>query len=406
MKKSKSLYQLTILVVGLLMLSALAGCKAAPTPTPTATPRTTTPTLAASPTLTASPKPTATPTVTPKPTATPALTPPYYQGKTLKIVVPSGAGGGTDIFARFMSYWLPKYLPGNPTVVVVDMPAASGTAGCNYVYNMSRPDGYTALVANAGNNTAVLLGFQGVKYDLANMPIVVGAAGGGTFYYCKAGVISKIDDIYEKPLLVFGSQVISSTPTMLFALAKEILGFKTERIVLGYSGQGDVARAFLAGEINCSGTGITDYITFTQNFVQKGEAVILWQSGSLDPQGNVARKIPDIPMVYDRYLEKYGKQPSGKAWEAFKSYLGGAVAFDKGLLFTPNTPDAIVKIVGDACQKMASDPEFVASAKKTLELEAVTGEALGKMSRVVFAKPDKEVLSWLKTWLHDVYNVE
>src|SRR5215468_3331675 len=69
----------------------------------------------------------------------------FYQGKTLRVVVASAAGGGSDIVARLMMRHLPKHIPGSPTVVVENMPGAGEIIGTNYVYGKTKADGLTVL---------------------------------------------------------------------------------------------------------------------------------------------------------------------------------------------------------------------------------------------------------------------
>lgn len=72
---------------------------------------------------------------------------PFYQGKTLRVIVASAPGGGSDIVARLMMRHLPRHIPGNPTIVVENMPGAGEIIGTNYVYGKAKPDGLTALFA-------------------------------------------------------------------------------------------------------------------------------------------------------------------------------------------------------------------------------------------------------------------
>ncbi len=87
--------------------------------------------------------------------------PNYFKGKTIEIVVPMAAGGGADIGARFLSNWLPKFIPGNPLVIVVNMPGANGMLGSNHVYNVAKKDGTTMLNTSGAVNLISLLQLKG-----------------------------------------------------------------------------------------------------------------------------------------------------------------------------------------------------------------------------------------------------
>ena len=62
-----------------------------------------------------------------------------YEGKQIRLVIASGAGGGYDVYARFLARHLPRHIPGNPTIVTQNMPAASGLAATNWAYSPAAP---------------------------------------------------------------------------------------------------------------------------------------------------------------------------------------------------------------------------------------------------------------------------
>src|SRR5215218_1116504 len=70
---------------------------------------------------------------------------PYYAGKQIRMVIASGAGGGYDVYARFLARHLPRHIPGNPTIVSQNMPAASGLAATNWTYTAAPKDGSVIL---------------------------------------------------------------------------------------------------------------------------------------------------------------------------------------------------------------------------------------------------------------------
>jgi len=67
----------------------------------------------------------------------------YFQGKTIRLVVGSSSGGGYDLWARLLAQHIGKYIPGNPVVLVQNMPGAGGVVAANYVYGIAKPDGLT-----------------------------------------------------------------------------------------------------------------------------------------------------------------------------------------------------------------------------------------------------------------------
>ena len=100
---------------------------------------------------------------------------PFYQGKTLRVIVASAAGGGSDIVARLMMRHLSRHIPGNPTIIIENMPGGGEIIGVNYIHNKAKPDGLTALFAT-GTPITQLLELPGIEFDLLKMPIIGGSS--------------------------------------------------------------------------------------------------------------------------------------------------------------------------------------------------------------------------------------
>jgi tripartite-type tricarboxylate transporter receptor subunit TctC len=307
-----------------------------------------------------------------------------------------------------MSDWLTKYIPGNPVTLVRNMPGATSMIGCNYVYNIAKKDGLTLLAGDAGSNLSSLLQLKGVEYDLTKMPIVLSGPS-GQFYYIKADLIKNFKDIFEKEIIIYGARPPGGGLSTAFILARELLQFKTKKLVLAYAGAGDARRAFLSGELNTSSDTTAAYASQVLPMEKKGEIKMLWQSGTLDEMGNVIRVDPPfghIPSVYERYVEVYGKPPSGKVWEAFKTILVACVVFEKSIAFPPGTPPEIVSIVSDASEKIVKDPQFIASADVKLQSTFTAGASMRKVFDRNMIRANPEAINWLRTWLREKWGVE
>src|SRR5262249_9507114 len=68
---------------------------------------------------------------------------PFYQGKSINLIIGNQAGGLYDLWARLIANHIGKQIPGNPSVVVQNMPAAGSLVAANYLYNVAKPDGLT-----------------------------------------------------------------------------------------------------------------------------------------------------------------------------------------------------------------------------------------------------------------------
>src|SRR4030042_549113 len=104
------------------------------------------------------------------------LAAPYYQGKMIKIIVGGPTGGGYDRVARLLARHLPKHIPGNPTIIIENMPGASSIIAANYIYNLAKPDGMTIGAPQRGIPTAQILKIEGAKFDAAKYSWIGSAA--------------------------------------------------------------------------------------------------------------------------------------------------------------------------------------------------------------------------------------
>src|SRR5215475_9008578 len=92
--------------------------------------------------------------------------PPFYQGKTIRIIVGSDSGGLYDLWARLFAKHMPKHIPGSPNMIVQNMPGAGGLAATNYLYGLAKSDGLTLGMFQAHRYMQQLTGAEEVKFDL------------------------------------------------------------------------------------------------------------------------------------------------------------------------------------------------------------------------------------------------
>jgi tripartite-type tricarboxylate transporter receptor subunit TctC len=149
----------------------------------------------------------------------------FYQGKTLRVIAASAAGGGSDIVARLMMRHLPRHIPGNPTLVVENMPGAGEIIGTNYVYGKAKPDGLTALFAT-GTPINQLIELPGIEFDVTKMPIIGGSSESVAAFVItdKTGVKSARDLLNPKAPIVIGGSGYGSIKDVSMLAAMNLLG--------------------------------------------------------------------------------------------------------------------------------------------------------------------------------------
>lgn len=294
---------------------------------------------------------------------------------------------------RVIAKQLSKYLPGSPELVVRNMPGGGDTIGPNYAYSRN-PDGLTFLGSGSSPQFNQLVGQKGVQYDVTKMTLVV-SVGSGAVYVVRSSIIDKPEDILKARGIIWGSG--AGGFGVLFALAREVLGFSVEKASLAYPGSSDARRAFLSGEVNMTAADANAFNTQLLERVQKGEVLPVFQSGLLDVKGDLVRD-PSLPFmtIKELYEKVHGKQPSGIEWDAYRSVVA-IRTYDFVVLLPPNMPDNIAKAYWDAAEKMLKDAEFrqIVNAMVGKDAPWYTGEALNKAYKAQFSI-DPKVAAWIK----------
>jgi len=100
---------------------------------------------------------------------------PYYEGKTIRLIVGFSAGGGFDLYARTIARHMGKHIPGNPSIIVENMTGAGSLISANYVYKIAKPDGLTIGHFNATLFLNQVLEQPGIEFDARKFEFI-GAA--------------------------------------------------------------------------------------------------------------------------------------------------------------------------------------------------------------------------------------
>ncbi len=287
----------------------------------------------------------------PAPSPTPSPEPaPYYAGKLITIWNGDQAGGGTDAMARLAAALLPKYLPGEPTIVVRNIPGGAGVIAVNSFYNTAKPDGLTLFQASSSITAMQLRRVGTVKYDLLKCVAIANVNRGGSIMVIRNEALSRLTDPNAEPVIC-GSKDGEEQWVAMPMYGAEFLGWNM-RWILGYQGVPDFGMAIRRGEIDMFGTSAASIV---KNLVTEDVAQLLVHFGVRQGVSRVPRPdFPDVPVFEDVLGEN---KPEGIPWEAYMAFVGPQLV-DKLLLAPPGTPPEIIDILIDAYTKVSKDPEF------------------------------------------------
>jgi Tripartite tricarboxylate transporter family receptor len=331
-----------------------------------------------------------------------------FKGKRIEIIVPSSEGGGTDIWARIFAPLLEKNLPGNPTVVVRNVPGGASIAGGNQFQSSARPDGQMVFALAGSTIMGYLFRDNRVRFKLEEwIPVVASPMGTVVYAAPSLGVKSPGDISQLKGKeLVYGSREPTGTDLPML-LAFDMLGLELKP-VYGIRGRGDGRLGFERGEFTIDRQTAIAYEQGVVPLVKAGKAVPLFSFGVFDPQGNLQRdpNFPDIPHFGEAYKTVHGKEPSGPAWEAWKTFMAAGYGVSKAFVLPAKTPRDIVEAYETAIATVLKDPD---SREKLKDEIGDYPQGLGKEA-MAFVKQastiDAESEKWIRDWLTTKHGVK
>jgi tripartite-type tricarboxylate transporter receptor subunit TctC len=322
-----------------------------------------------------------------------AATPEFFKGKTIRVVVGNSVGGAQDDWGRFVAQYLGKHIPGNPDIVVQNMPGAGTVIAANYVYSVAKPDGLTLGLINPAIYIDQLLGAKEVKFDWPKFSWIGSPERIDQVLFIRADTPYKTLEDIRKAAEPPKCAALARTGLGYFLpqLLEEGLGLKIHMVV-GYGGGGDMNLAIEKGEVQCRAGTVSAYVGRepTRTWIKNGFVRALAQSGA-----KRYPKLPDVPTVYE-LMETY-KAPD--ATKRLARVLLSSGDLGRPFIAPPAVPAERVKVLREAFTKAMNDPALLADAnKRKWDLDLLSGEELEVVSKDIMVQPP-EVIERMKKLL-------
>jgi tripartite-type tricarboxylate transporter receptor subunit TctC len=275
----------------------------------------------------------------------------FYKGKTVRLVIGYGPGGSYDLYGRLAAEFLGRHIPGNPTVVPVNMPGAGGMKAVDYLYKVAPQDG-THLGSVAQQMAMALVGDDKMGIDprrfsyLGRLTSMIDVAVATQ----KTGITS-FEDARKREVTVGAGQ--STSTSAIYARALNAYAGSRFKIITGYSGTAEIQLAVDRGEVEVNGGESLPTIIVQHPEWLQGKAVLLFQSGL-----KRASQLPQVPTMVELVT---GNSEEGRA---VMRVLAGTAEVGRAILTTPGVPAERVKALQAAFAAMVKDPQFRATAEK------------------------------------------
>ncbi|MGH7833831.1 MAG: hypothetical protein ACREQK_09325, partial [Candidatus Binatia bacterium] len=219
---------------------------------------------------------------------------PYFQDKTITILRGGSPGGSGDMQAKSLIPFLKKYIPGNPTIIIQNMPGAAGMKAVNYAYATARPDGLTITAIGSGLAAGAILGLPGVKYDLDKL-IYLGSTEHGdpyVFLSRKEAGFDNLEKLRAASGVRIGAQTVGHAVYISGRIFAYILGLTNPNIVVGFGGP-EMDLALARGEIDARANSADTVVRRNADAFEKGQLNIL--ATITIPKGQFHPRFANLP---------------------------------------------------------------------------------------------------------------
>jgi tripartite-type tricarboxylate transporter receptor subunit TctC len=285
----------------------------------------------------------------------------FFKGKQLRFVVGSAVGGAYDLYARALARQIVRYIPGNPTVIVQNQPAAGGVVMTNQLFAQGPKDGTAIGIPLNGIPTAPMLQ-TGAQFDATKL-IWLGSINREAYvgFVWHTVPISHIGEMAAQEVLV-GSSTVGATMSDFPLLLNDLLGYKF-KVVRGYQGTPQINLAIERGEIQGNaGVGWASVKTLTQNWIDEKKIRILLQY-NVEPYP----ELPGVPLVMSLARTD--------AERLAMRLLFARTEYARPYFLPPDVPPDRVAALRRAFDATMKDPAFLAEAAKLqLEVLPMAGE--------------------------------
>ncbi len=299
----------------------------------------------------------------------------FYRGRTVNLVVGYSVGGGYDIHGRLLARHLGKHIPGNPGIIVQNMPGGGSLRSANFLYNAAPKDGSTIGIFSRGMAMEPLIGASNTQYD-ARKFTWLGSITNETSV-CATSSMSRVktwDDLLATPFTVAG-EGSGSDPDIFATMIKNVFGAKL-RLVAGYPGSAEMTLAIERGEVD----GRCGW-TWSSIKLQRPE----WITGHrLNVLVQLAsHRIPDladVPLLAEHATTERQRQ--------IVNVILGRQVMGRPVVAPPGIPADRKAALRRAFDATMADPEYVAEATaRGLEINPVGGADLDKLLGDLYATP-------------------
>ena len=287
----------------------------------------------------------------------------FYQGKTIRMIVGTSAGGGFDTYTRTIARHFGKHVPGQPSIVVDNMAGAGHLIAANHMYRVAKPDGLTLGHFHGGWFLYQLfkrpgIEFDATKFEFLGSPIKESRA----CAFTKASGITSVERWLASKTPVKVGGIGGGAPDDMARMLAATTALPIQ-LVSGYKGTAEIRLAAESGELAGACFAWESFKTTWRKGLESGDFGVIVQA--------MPKKHPELPNV--PLANDYVKTEEER--RLLKHGVYDTAIITRPYFLSPGTPKPRVQLLRRAFANTLKDPDFLAEAKKaSLDIQYVSGE--------------------------------
>jgi tripartite-type tricarboxylate transporter receptor subunit TctC len=301
----------------------------------------------------------------------------FYRGKQISMIAPSGVGGGYDLYTRFLARYYGKFIPGQPSMVVKNMPGAGGIVGANYMYSVAPADGLTIAMFQNTITLNQLAAMPSVKFDVRKFTWIGNMSVASTICAMSGPAKEiKAKDLFEREYVIGAS---SGSANMIPLLLNSLAGTKL-KVVAGYVSTSNVQLAMESGEVAglCGWSWDGARVNGRDMFARDAARVVI--DIAIQPQPELQKM--GVPFLMDMMPDSDNK-------EALKVILSTQV-YNRPFAGPPSMQADRAAALRKAFAETLNDPEVKAEADKIgLDVEYLPPERILELINLALGAPQR-----------------
>src|SRR5262245_17483795 len=301
----------------------------------------------------------------------------FYRGKQLKLIVGTASGQDYDLWARLIGRYITRHIPGQPSLIVENMPGAGHIVATNHLFNVAPRDGTAIGMVSRGMTDAAIMKLRNVRFEPGRFKWIGSPEVNHRVMFVSAAAgIASVADLFERELIVGapgGGQGVTAAPLLL----KNLLGMKL-KIVTGYRSPGEVVLAVTRGEVGSLITTVGGPLSARRQWVTEGKMRVLF---NMEPE-----RVPwlDAPTIFEFTRNEEQRQ--------VLTFFAGNTRLGRPLMLPPEVPADRVALMRRAFDATMRDPAFVKEAESMgFEVSPQPGEVIAGLVAAALATPEEIV---------------